>query len=115
MGGGCSDDGFIDFRSCLISLGKDRYFQALEDPDSLAEVVGREDTPYMQAEGFQYVAMNVYRDKTGMEMTWLEDRSLRAAIFGPTEPAGKRINHESTELMRMHYPKLVARLPDMGD
>src|SRR5438270_601527 len=25
--GGCSDDGFIDFRSCLVSLGKELFFQ----------------------------------------------------------------------------------------
>ena len=34
----CTDDGFIDFRSWLISQGKDVYMQVLQDPDSLAEV-----------------------------------------------------------------------------
>src|SRR5262249_46305929 len=52
--GGCSDDGFADFRACLISLGRKWYFQVLDDPDSLTDLVGRKDTPYMQAEGFQY-------------------------------------------------------------
>ena len=27
--GGCGDDGFIDFRSCLISLGRELFFQVL--------------------------------------------------------------------------------------
>ncbi|HEV3163871.1 MAG TPA: DUF4240 domain-containing protein [Isosphaeraceae bacterium] len=66
--GGCSDDGFIDFRSCLISLislGKELYYQILNDPDSLADVDGRPDVPYMQSEGFQYLAREVYEEKTG--------------------------------------------------
>jgi hypothetical protein len=51
--GGCSNDGFLDFRSCLISLGKTLFFQVLKAPDSLADIVDRPDVPYMQAEGFQ--------------------------------------------------------------
>src|SRR5262245_37427776 len=55
LGGGCSDDGFIDFRSCLISLGKTNYERILADPDNLVDVVDLPDTPYMQSEGFQYI------------------------------------------------------------
>ena len=36
---GCSDDGFIDFRAWLIEQGREVYFAALADPDSLADVV----------------------------------------------------------------------------
>lgn len=36
--GGCSDDGFIDFRAWLIAQGKEVYLAALRDPDTLAEV-----------------------------------------------------------------------------
>src|SRR5262245_4107015 len=39
--GGCSDDGFMDFRSSLISLGKTMYFQVLNDPDSIADILDR--------------------------------------------------------------------------
>ena len=38
MLGGCTDDGFIDFRNWLIAQGKDIYLAALKDPDTLAEV-----------------------------------------------------------------------------
>jgi hypothetical protein len=34
--GGCSDDGFTDFRSGLIGLGKKAYYDALADPNTLA-------------------------------------------------------------------------------
>ncbi|HLJ57420.1 MAG TPA: DUF4240 domain-containing protein [Chthonomonadaceae bacterium] len=63
--GGCSDDGFTDFRACLISLGRAAYESALHDPDSLADVVALPGAPYMQAEGFQYVASRVYESMTG--------------------------------------------------
>lgn len=106
--GGCGNDGFIDFRSNLISLGKQLYFQILDDPDTLADIVDRPDTPYMQAEGFQYVASKVYKQLTGRAMPDGESH-------GPKNPIGERIDHEDREVMRKHFPKIVAKFPDMGD
>ena len=65
LGGGCSDDGFLDFRACLISLGKDLFTRAVANADALAEIADRDDIPGMQAEGFQYVASGVYKKITG--------------------------------------------------
>ena len=109
--GGCSDDGFIDFRSCLISLGKGLFLQILEDPDTLADLADRFDIPYMQAEGFQYVASKVYRQKAGHIMP--EPAGLDNGP--PPEPASERIDHDDVDVMRRRFPKLVARYPDMGD
>jgi hypothetical protein len=39
INGGCSDDGFYDFRVWVIARGKEVYESALADPDSLAGVV----------------------------------------------------------------------------
>ncbi len=36
IGGGCSDDSFIDFRAGLIAQERDWYEQAMTSPDSLA-------------------------------------------------------------------------------
>lgn len=36
LGAHSSDDGFIDFRTWLISQGKDIYMDAMRDPDTLA-------------------------------------------------------------------------------
>jgi hypothetical protein len=33
FGGGCSDDSFTDFRSWLISMGRETYTLALTDPN----------------------------------------------------------------------------------
>lgn len=108
--GGCSDDAFTDFRSCLISLGKDLFFQVLKDPDSLADIVDRPDMPYLGSEGFQYIASRVYKEKTGEEMP------VTVGDFDPeAEPAGKRIDHDDEKVMRRRFPKLVAKYPDMGD
>ncbi len=106
--GGCSDDGFLDFRSCLISLGKQRFFQVMKDPDALADIVGGPDVPYLQAEGFQYVAGKVYEAKTGEPMPAGERH-------GPAAPAGSRIDCEDEDIMSRRFPKIVAKFPDMGD
>lgn len=111
LGGGCSDDGFLDFRSCLISLGKELFFQILNDPDTLAEIVDRPDVPYMQTEGFQYVATRVYREKTGQDSM----PELKDAQPWLDEPAGDLFDFEDEEVMRRRYPRLVAKFPEMGD
>jgi hypothetical protein len=109
--GGCSNDGFIDFRACLVSLGKGLFLQILEDPDTLADLADRFDIPYMQAEGFQYVASKVYREKTGQSIP----EAAGEHAGPPPEPAGERIDHDDVEVMRRRFPKLVARYPEMGD
>ena len=37
IGGGCSDDSFIDFRARLISQGRGWYQKAADSPGNLAE------------------------------------------------------------------------------
>lgn len=61
----CSDDGFIDFRYALISLGRSAYQNAIIDPESLADlgIVGR-----VSNELFGYVALQVYEEIAGKEM-----------------------------------------------
>ena len=108
--GGCGNDGFTDFRACLISLGKDVFFATLKDPDSLTDLLDRPNKPYMQGEGFQYVAGRVYREKTGHDMpTATSDDDF------PSKPAGEKFDFEDGEIMESRYPKLVAKFPEMGD
>ena len=107
--GGCGDDGFIDFRACLISLGQDRYAKALQDPDSLAEIVDLSDVPDMQSEGFQYVASKVYREKTGQDMP------LDGSSCEHSEPDGEDFDFEDEGEMAQRFPRLVKKMPEMGD
>jgi hypothetical protein len=112
MHGGCGDDSFWDFRSNLISLGRQRYEAALADPDSLVEIVGQPDVPYMLGEGFQYVAGRVYKELTGQDVP-----DSVYTVKQPTDPIGydPDISHDDQAYMAKHYPRLVARLPEMGD
>src|SRR3982751_5584432 len=38
IGHGCSDDSFMDFRSTLISKGRETFEKALANPESLADM-----------------------------------------------------------------------------
>lgn len=61
LGAHASDDGFIDFRTWLISQGKEIYMEAMHDPDSLAQ------NPHsgvdMNFEGFTFSAVQAYGEK----------------------------------------------------
>jgi hypothetical protein len=87
INGGASDDGFEYFRCWLISAGKDVYYNALENPDSLADVV--EEGNEYEFESLAYVPITAFENKTEqdlydyiekitytateMEFTWEED------------------------------------------
>src|SRR5262245_66437683 len=47
INGGCSDDGFFYFREALVGLGREVFEAAVQNPDSLADVV----TPGENIEG----------------------------------------------------------------
>jgi hypothetical protein len=67
MNGGCSDDGFEYFRNWIISRGKETYYKAKENPDSLiSEFVEGEE--YYDFESFWYVALTAFENKTGKEL-----------------------------------------------
>ncbi len=67
MNGGCSDDGFEYFRNWIISRGKDTYYKAKENPDSLiSEFLEGEE--YYDFESFWYVALTAFENKTGKEL-----------------------------------------------
>ena len=42
--GGCSDDSFTDFRAWLIGQGKDTYYDVLDNPDRLADIIAWAET-----------------------------------------------------------------------
>ena len=66
MLGFCSDDGFTDFRRWVVSKGQSAYENALNNPDSLAEVITQRDI-YEGAsfEEFGYIANRIYEERTG--------------------------------------------------
>lgn len=102
--GGCSDDGFTDFRSWLISRGRDVYEAALRDPESLVEVAAADGVEATSFEEFQYVARRVYEEKTGHDMP---DTGVKHA----EEPTGKEWSEGGDDLSR-RLPKLWTKYGD---
>ncbi len=68
MNSGCSDDGFEYFRNWVISRGKNAYYKAKENPDSLIneKESGRDDMFFF--EEFWYVALEAFNKKTGKDL-----------------------------------------------
>jgi hypothetical protein len=67
MGGGCGHDSFDDFRSWLISMGREVYEAALSDPATVYRLVdpAEDVADIIFFEEFQYVAPRVLREKLG--------------------------------------------------
>jgi hypothetical protein len=108
MNGGCSDDGFEYFRNWIISRGKDTYYKAKENPDSLIKeyIEGEE---YYEFESFWYVALTAFQNITGKEL-----HDYIADDFKTNE--GNYINFEFTwqeeepESMKAICPKLYSKM-----
>jgi hypothetical protein len=106
IGGGCSDDGFMDFRAWLVSRGREVYEAALKNPESLANVLGEDEEG--QIEGFQYVASKVWAEKTGGDpIDFPDNGSLRP----PNDPVGESWTED--DLPRL-FPKLWKKFGSDG-
>lgn len=97
--GGCSDDGFMDFRSWLIAQGKPVYEAAMEDAQSLADVANP-DQDDCTFEEFAYVAADVYEGKTS------QDEIPSRAEPEPVDPTGEPWEQEE---LPKRFPKLWAK------
>nr|NJM01067.1 DUF4240 domain-containing protein [Desulfobacula sp.] len=97
MHGGCSDDSFSDFRATLISHGHHIYKAALSDPDSLSDLIFRDEEDICY-EGFQYVKTDVAKEKFGKIPE-------RGTPF-PDKPSGEGWDEDSVYDL---YPRLSAK------
>jgi hypothetical protein len=98
IGGGCSDDGFMDFRGWLISKGRKVYEAALQDAESLTRAVKEADED-CQVEGFQYAAPAAWERVTG------KDNVDFPASRGPSPEAPAGAPWEDDDLPE-RFPKL---------
>jgi hypothetical protein len=92
--GGCSDDGFIDFRYGLIAQGQHVFERALADPDSLVEI---EDV--IPNESYGYVVGNLLEEATG-------ERYVDRYAQGPSEPVGEAWDFDDPAEARRRLPRL---------
>ena len=110
INGGCSDDGFSDFRGWLFGQGSAIWQAALADPDSLADHPKvRVRRPYqhqierLQCEDILYVAYDAYQALTGHELT------VEISGMGPRWPdLGEGWDFDDAAEMRTRYPRLWA-------
>lgn len=110
---GCSDDGFIDFRAWLIAQGREVYFAALADPDSLADVVPYGDCCFEQ---LSYVGDYAYEQLTGKSAYDQTDWSAYEALLMKLEQdivykGGIEFPREGADLKK-YLPRLCAKHPE---
>jgi hypothetical protein len=97
ISGGCSDDCFMDFRNYLISLGRQIYERALQDPDTLADV---DISPDEEFEDISYVGQMAYER--------LGEEPPMHAFSDPPEPGGYKWDEEVGESKKV-VPRLAAK------
>ena len=107
-----TDDGFDYFRCWLISCGKDVYYQAVNDPDSLAEVevdTDEEGHPDAEFEEFSYVPYSVYESLTGGKDLYdlLPEQSVEDGFDEEWDETDA--DNESEEWLKQKLPKLWAK------
>jgi hypothetical protein len=91
-------------------MGRDRFTRAVSDPDGIVEWVDADDAPFMQSEGFQYIASEVYEAKTKRPL-WKD----RPPAVGPQgEPAGEQFDFDDEDEVRRRLPRLAAKFPQGG-
>ena len=98
MNGGCSDDCFSDFRGWLIGQGKEAYYSAMSNPETLA--IQNHDMDNDDWEGLSYVPMTCYERKTGNQMP--------QGIQENIEITGEEWEEEGDDL-KNKYPKLWSK------
>ena len=96
---GCSEDSFIDFRGWLMLQGKEVFYRALEDPDSLSEVV-----PPYEVDTFIPLDSRIgeaYYNLTGIEDLPPPKKQLKYVLKGK--------KWENFEELASWFPKLATR------
>ncbi|MFF3069877.1 DUF4240 domain-containing protein [Kitasatospora sp. NPDC057904] len=111
--GGCSDDGFMDFRDGLVLLGRDTFTRALADPDTLADLpvitrMSRDEAGWIGYESLSYPIADAYQRITG-ETESLDEGIGRALedMAHPEDPAGERWKFDDDEETRSRLPRLA--------
>ncbi|CAN5117490.1 hypothetical protein BH11PLA2_BH11PLA2_37990 [soil metagenome] len=111
INGGCSDDGFMDFRTWLILEGEAIYKAALANPDSLADTNVQADEAGYQC----YPANDAYAEADDAE-EGVEYYEAMEKHCGPhdrrEEPTGEDWDFEDQDEVQKRLPKLYKKFSD---
>lgn len=117
IGGGCSDDSFMDFRAGLFGLGREWYERVALAPDSLAGhpgVIAGDEVVFDEA--VLYAAGRAHARLTGGDIetfhaAWERFRAERGIERIP-EDMGEDFDFDDDDEMRRRLPRLAALLLD---
>jgi hypothetical protein len=109
IGGGCSDDSFMDFRAGLIGLGRHWYERVAAAPDALAghplalgaaSAAGLEEALF--SEEIAYAAMRAYERQTGVDGSFYaaQDAFAAARSGGRREEESAGVADQASALSR---------------
>ncbi|MEU8134134.1 DUF4240 domain-containing protein [Streptodolium elevatio] len=122
--GGCSDDGFVDFRAGLIAAGRTWYERAAADPDCLAghpdaaersgarleEVFAQEEVGYAAAMAYERVT----GDLDGFHAALERHEEEAGAGAGAAEAVGDVGDDSMGEYFRFDDDEMRRRLPRLA-
>lgn len=117
IGGGCSDDSFMDFRAGVIALGRQWYERVVASPDALADhpvihrAAAEEDDEAVFAEPMLYVAGEAMEQLTGYKDAYaniLDGADQEPGRDPFADPAGEDFDFDDDAEMRRRLPRLAA-------
>ncbi|GEC07548.1 hypothetical protein SSP24_52030 [Streptomyces spinoverrucosus] len=116
IGGGCSDDSFVDFRAGVIALGRDWYERTALDPDSLAghptviEAVSTHRDEVLFYEDVNYAASGAFERLTGnpdaFYEAWAEYRTSDEQDSDAAD-MGEDFDFDDADEMHRRLPRLA--------
>ena len=103
VNGGCSDDGFTDFRYWLISRGRSVAEAALADPDSLADLgLSPDDFSF---ELFGYEPLDEFKRRS----SGVRPKPTHKTLLDPPSDAEWDFDFDDASEMRERLPKLMTQ------
>ncbi len=112
--GGCSDDGFMDFRDGLVLAGRATFERAVADPDSLADhpvVAAMADggSPWFGYESLEWLVGGAWSRATGEDDdAYHAARERTSSGHSHREPAGEQWDFDDDEENARRLPRLTA-------
>jgi hypothetical protein len=114
IGGGCSDDSFMDFRAGLIAQGRGWYQKAADSPDSLAEhpaVAAAARRPWdnpLFYEKVNYAASYAFQRVSGDDHAFWDALNARDESERTPADMGEDFDFGDEQEMRRRLPRLAA-------
>ncbi|KAJ8145293.1 hypothetical protein OY671_001626 [Metschnikowia pulcherrima] len=112
--GGCSDDGFMDFRDGLVLAGRAVFERTSADPDTLADhpvVAAMADggSPWFGFESSDSLVRDAWSRATGEDdEAYYAARERTSSVRARSEPAGEPWDFDDEEENARRLPRLTA-------